>query len=82
MTSQRAILVASGLGGRIWQPASLAMQHAWYVLLDMEDGQCIVIEDDYIKQYASRNSLMDGDDPAVTIPISPRVTGLEFDEAP
>ena len=82
MTSQRAIRVAAGLGGRIWQPESLALQDAWYVLLDMEDGRCVVIEDDYIRQYASRNSLLDGNDPVMTIHISPRVTGLKFDQDP
>ena len=82
MTSQRAILVANGMGGRIWRPDSLALQDAWYVLLDLEDGQCVVIEDDYIRQYASRTSLLNGTGSIMTIPISPRVTGLEFDETP
>lgn len=78
MTSQCAIRVAAGMGGRIWQPEALAMHDAWYVLLDLDSGQCVVVEDDYIKQYASRNDLLGGD-PITTIPISPRVTGLEFD---
>lgn len=82
MTAQRAIRVADGLGGRIWRPISLALHDAWYVLLDMEDSQCVVIEDDYIKQYASRNDLLDGIAPIATISISPRVTGLEFDQIP
>ncbi len=82
MTVQRAIRVADGLGGRVWQPDSLALHDAWYVLLDLDDGKCVVIEDDYIRQYASRNSLLDGADPTMTIPTSPRVTGLEFDQAP
>ena len=82
MTSQRAIRVAASLGGRIWQPESLALQSAWYVLLDMEDGRCVVIEDDYIRQYTSRNNLLAGVNPTMTIPISPRVTGLKFDQDP
>lgn len=82
MTVQRAIRVADGLGGRVWRPDSMALQDAWCVLLDMEDGCCVAIADDMIKQYASQSDIMGGVAPIMTISIAPRVTGLAFDPTP
>lgn len=76
MESQKAITVAAGLGGRVFEVDSLT--NNWMVLIDLEDGKLVCIGNDEVAEFATRLDFPDGE-PISRILISPRVTGLLFD---
>jgi len=75
MDSQKAITAAAALGGRVFEanPAT----DDWVVLIDLENGRLVCVDNDEVAEFASRLDFPDGE-PISRISISPRVTGLQF----
>ncbi len=76
MNSQKAITAAAALGGRGFEADSDT--NDWVVLIDLEDGRLVRIDDDEVTEFATRLDFPNGV-PLSAISISPRVTGLQFD---
>lgn len=75
MDSQRAITAAAALGGRVFEMDSAT--NDWVVLIDLENGRLVCIDNDEVVEFAIRTDFPDGE-PISRITISPRVTGLLF----
>lgn len=75
MDAQRAITAAAALGGRVFETDSAT--NDWVVLIDLENGRLVCVDNDKVAEFASRTDFPDGE-PISRIAISPRVTGLLF----
>lgn len=49
----------------------------WVVLIDLEDGRLVCVDNNEVAEFASRLDFPNGE-PISRISISPRVTGLQF----
>ncbi len=76
MDSQKAITAAAALGGRVFEANQRT--NNWVVLIDLEDGRLVCIDDDEVREFATRLDFPNRE-PISRISISPRVTGLLFD---
>jgi len=76
MDAQRAITAAAALGGRVFEADSAT--NDWVVLIDLENGRLVCVDNDEVAEFATRLDFPDGA-PISRISISPRVTGLLFD---